>query len=301
MRTSRSTGPRSTGARAPASSPPTWTRPSERRVLAQQLTQALANDELEIYYQAQAAVSTGKIVGFEALARWKHPIHGYIGPSQFIPIAEETDLILHLGEWVLRKVCREAADWTHPYTVAVNVSPIQFKMGNLPEVIHQILLETGLPPHRLELEITESALIDDLQRALDMLRRIKALGVSIAMDDFGTGYSSLSTLQAFPFDKLKIDKSFVDKIGSRQQASVIVTAVLGLGRSLDIPVLAEGVENELQRKFLDGEDCEQAQGFLFGRPVPLSEIRHIVYGPSDEPAKLDDLEMPGEERRAAVG
>jgi diguanylate cyclase (GGDEF)-like protein len=250
----------------------------ERRVMAQQLKQAIEDDQLEIYYQAQASVSTGEIIGFEALARWNHPVHGFVGPGQFIPIAEETDLILHLGEWVLRKVCQEAANWTRPYTVAVNLSPIQFKMPNLPEVIHQILLDSGMPPHRLELEITESALIEDLQRALDTLRRIKALGVAIAMDDFGTGYSSLSTLQAFPFDKLKIDKSFVDKIGSRQQATVIVTAVLGLGRSLDIPVLAEGVETELQRKFLDGESCQQAQGYLFGKPAPLEGIRHIVFG-----------------------
>ncbi len=249
----------------------------ERRVLAQQLTQAIENDELEVHYQAQASIATGEIIGFEALARWNHPTHGYIAPSQFIPIAEETDLILHLGEWVLRKVCKEAANWTQPYTVAVNLSPIQFKLTNLPELVHEILLETGMPPHRLELEITESALIEDLQRTLDMLRRIKALGVAIAMDDFGTGYSSLSTLQAFPFDKLKIDKSFVDKIGSRQQATVIVTAVLGLGRSLDIPVLAEGVESEEQRTFLNDEACAQAQGYLFGRPVPLADIRHLVY------------------------
>ncbi len=250
----------------------------ERRVLAQQLKQAIDRNELEIHYQAQASVSTGEIIGFEALARWNHPVHGFVAPTQFIPIAEETDLILHLGEWVLRKVCQEAAGWTRPFTVAVNLSPIQFKMANLPEIIHQILLDTGMPAHRLELEITESALIEDLQRALDTLRRIKALGVAIAMDDFGTGYSSLSTLQAFPFDKLKIDKSFVDKIGSRQQATVIVTAVLGLGRSLDIPVLAEGVETELQRKFLDGESCQQAQGYLFGKPAPLDGIRHIVFG-----------------------
>ena len=225
-----------------------------------------------------------------ASRRWRAgtiPTHGYVAPSQFIPIAEETDLILHLGEWVLRKVCKEAANWTQPYTVAVNLSPIQFKMANLPELVHQILLETGMPASRLELEITESALIEDLQRTLDMLRRIKALGVAIAMDDFGTGYSSLSTLQAFPFDKLKIDKSFVDKIGSRQQATVIVTAVLGLGRSLDIPVLAEGVENEAQRSFLDSEACAQAQGYLFGRPVPLSEIRHLVFGDEHTPAMVE--------------
>ncbi len=278
----------------------------QRRILAQQLTQAIERDELEVHYQAQASIQSGELIGFEALARWNHPTHGYVSPSEFIPIAEETDLILHLGEWMLRKVCTEAANWTHPCTVAVNLSPIQFKAPNLPETIHQILIETGMPPHRLELEITESALIDDLQRTLDMLRRIKALGVSIAMDDFGTGYSSLSTLQAFPFDKLKIDKSFVDKIGARQQATVIVTAVLGLGRSLDIPVLAEGVENEAQRDFLDSEACAQAQGFLYGRPAPLSEIMHLVYSSPQEKVSgtaLADLTgtsaLPVEEQRKA--
>src|SRR6185503_14201551 len=158
--------------------------------------------------------------------------------------------------------------------------PVQFEHGDLPDRIAQILFETGLSPSRLEIEITETVLIRDFHRALSVLRRIKALGVRVAMDDFGTGYSSLSTLQAFPFDKLKIDKSFVDKIGSRQQAAVIVTAVLGLGRSLDIPVLAEGVENEEQRSFLDNEACAQAQGYLFGRPAPLSDIRHLVYASS---------------------
>jgi diguanylate cyclase (GGDEF)-like protein len=283
----------------------------QRRILAQQLTQAIERDELEVHYQAQASIATGEIIGFEALARWNHPTHGYIAPSEFIPIAEETDLILHLGEWMLRRVCAEAASWTRPYMVAVNLSPIQFKLPNLPELIHEILLETGMPPSRLELEITESALIEDLQRTLDMLRRIKALGVAIAMDDFGTGYSSLSTLQAFPFDKLKIDKSFVDKIGSRQQATVIVTAVLGLGRSLDIPVLAEGVESEEQRAFLNSEACAQAQGFLFGRPAPLSDIMHLVYSLPGEkiPAStlvtltgVDPATLDGRARRqASVG
>ena len=255
----------------------------ERRVLAQQLRQAIEDNALEVHYQAQASIPTGEIIGFEALARWNHPVHGYISPTRFIGIAEETDLIVALGEWVLRRVCQEAANWTRPFTVAVNISPIQFKVANLPELLHKILLETGMPPHRLELEITESALIEDLQRTLDMLRRVKALGVSIAMDDFGTGYSSLSTLQAFPFDKLKIDKSFVDEIGARKQATVIVTAVLGLGRSLAIPVLAEGVENEEQREFLRNEACQQAQGYLFGRPAPLSSLRHIVFAEAGTP------------------
>ena len=250
-----------------------------RRILAQQLTHAIENNELEVFYQAQADVATGEVVGFEALVRWNHPTHGYIPPSIFIPIAEETDLIMSLGEWVLRRACTEAADWSEPYKVAVNVSTIQFKLADLPQLVHQILLETGMPPHRLELEITESTLVEDHQRALDILRRIKALGVSIAMDDFGTGYSSLSTLQSFPFDKLKIDKSFVDKIGLSDQDPVIVTAVLGLGKSLSIPVLAEGVENEVQRAFLHSHACHQAQGFYFGHPEPLSGITHIVFGP----------------------
>jgi diguanylate cyclase (GGDEF)-like protein len=265
----------------------------QRRLLAQQLNQAIERNELEVHYQAQAAIATGEIIGFEALARWYHPTLGYVGPDQFIPIAEETDLILQLGEWVLRRVCREAAGWTRPYTVAVNISPIQFKMVNLPALIESVLKETGMPAERLELEITESALIEDLQRTLEILRKIKALGVAIAMDDFGTGYSSLSTLQAFPFDKLKIDKSFVDKIGSRQQATVIVTAVLGLGRSLEIPVLAEGVESEEQRTFLNSEACAQAQGYLFGRPVPLAEIQHIVYGPAETAANSTELVPAG--------
>jgi diguanylate cyclase (GGDEF)-like protein len=253
----------------------------ERRVLAQQLKEAIENDELDIHYQAQVSVETGQIMGFEALARWTHPVRGEITPTEFVGIAEETDLILMLGEWVLRRACREAAKWTQPYTIAVNLSPIQFKTPRLPEIIHEILVETGMPPQRLELEITESALVDDTQRTLDMLRCIKTLGVSIAMDDFGTGYSSLSTLQAFPFDKLKIDKSFVEKINAGGgQASVIVNAVLGLGKSLSIPVLAEGVENHEQMSFLSDGKCEQAQGFLIARPLPLSKIKDIVYATS---------------------
>ena len=267
----------------------------ERRILALELKDAIENDRLQVYYQAQATISDGEIVGFEALARWDHPVRGFIPPTEFIAIAEESDLILLLGEWMLRAVCREAAAWDRPYRVAVNVSAVQFKKANLPELIHGILMETGMPANRLELEITETALVGDLQRALDILRRIKALGVAIAMDDFGTGYSSLSTLQAFPFDKIKIDKSFVDKIGSRQQASVIVTAVLGLGRSLEIPVLAEGVETDMQRSFLTAENCEQAQGFLFGRPVSIDGIRHIVFQPpvgTAVPAAVPETKTP---------
>ena len=273
----------------------------ERRIIAQQLKEAIEHDELDVHYQAQVSVSTGEIIGFEALARWNHPVRGEITPTEFVGIAEETDLILALGEWVLRRACREAAEWTQPYTVAVNLSPIQFKTPRLPEIIHEVLAETGMPPHRLELEITESALVEDTQRTLDMLRCIKMLGVSIAMDDFGTGYSSLSTLQAFPFDKLKIDKSFVERIDDHGQASVIVNAVLSLGKSLSIPVLAEGVENQEQLSFLSDGKCEQAQGFLIARPMPLSDIRTIVYAKNKDEAVPEEILKQDEEPLQQAG
>ena len=187
----------------------------ERRILAQQLTQAIENDELEVFYQAQASIATGEIIGFEALARWNHPVHGYVAPAQFIPIAEETDLILHLGEWILRKVCKEAANWTQPYTVAVNLSPIQFKLANLPELVHQILLETGMPPagwswrsprarYRGPAAHARHAAADQGARRGDRHGRFRHR-LLLALHAAGV-----------PFDKLKIDKSFVDKIGSRR-------------------------------------------------------------------------------------
>jgi EAL domain-containing protein (putative c-di-GMP-specific phosphodiesterase class I) len=210
-----------------------------RRRLAQELSVALLDDQFELFYQAQVRIPSTEIIGFEALLRWHHPEHGLVEPLEFIPIAEESGLIIPIGEWVLRTACREAAAWPRPYKVSVNLSPRQFQHDNFPGVVHSILVETGLPPARLELEVTESTLFEDLQRALDALRGLRALGVSIAMDDFGTGYSSLSSLQAFPFDKIKIDREFVEHLGEKKQAAMIVRSVLGLGKSLDIPVLAE--------------------------------------------------------------
>ncbi|MES1155498.1 MAG: EAL domain-containing protein, partial [Pseudorhodoplanes sp.] len=174
------------------------------------------------------------------------------------------------------KACRAAASWDKPYKIAVNLSPVQFRHANLPAVIHQILIETGLAPARLEVEITESTLIENLERTLHILRQIKALGVTIAMDDFGTGYSSLSTLQAFPFDKIKLDRSFVSKVRTENQAAAIVRAVLSLGRSLHVPVLAEGVETQAHLDFLRNEQCDEVQGFLMGRPVPHDQIMSLV-------------------------
>jgi diguanylate cyclase len=250
----------------------------ERHELAAELRRAIARDELTLYFQPQVKAASGDLIGFEALARWIHPKRGVVSPADFIPIAEETGQIIALGEWVLRSACREAMRWTRPLKVAVNLSTVQFQQMNLPEVVHAVLLETGLPPSRLELEITETVIINDMSRALSLLRRLKALGVSIAMDDFGTGYSSLATLQAFTFDKLKIDRSFVSRLESNPQAAVIVRAVLGLGRNLGMGVVAEGVETAAQLKFLSDESCDEIQGHFFGRPQPIEFYAHEVYG-----------------------
>ncbi len=232
----------------------------ERRALLHDLRSAVERGELVAYYQPQARID-GEIIGFEALARWRHPSRGEVPPSTFIPIAEESGLIHPIGEWMLREACREAASWPRSLHLAVNLSPVQFRHGDLAGLVHQVLLDTGLAPGRLELEITESVLVDDLPRALAILRRLKALGVRIAMDDFGTGYSSLSNLQAFPFDKIKIDRSFISNLERNAQAATIVRAVIALGRGLNLPVLAEGVETKAQLDFLSGEACSEVQGY----------------------------------------
>jgi EAL domain-containing protein (putative c-di-GMP-specific phosphodiesterase class I) len=200
-----------------------------------------------------------------------------VPPDIFIPIAEENGAILQIGEWVLRTACREAAKWTQPLSIAVNVSAVQLHNPSFPQLLHEILFQTGLQPRRLELEITETALVRDLGRALATLRQLKTLGVRIAMDDFGTGYSSLSNLRAFPFDKIKIDKSFVKSIDTNCDAAAIVRAVLGLGRGLGLPVLAEGVETQDEMSFLGTESCDEAQGWLIGRPASIDKFRHFTH------------------------
>ena len=247
----------------------------ETRALQQDLRSAASRDELTLHYQPQAHIKGG-ITGFEALMRWHHPRHGLIAPSTFIPLAEESGLIPGLGEWILRTACREAASWARPLSIAINLSPLQFQHGDLPRLVHQILLESGLAPSRLELEITEGVLIGDFTRAVSILRRLKGLGVRIAMDDFGTGYSSLSYLQSFPFDKIKIAQAFVANLGHSQQASTIIRAVIALGRGLNLPVVAEGVETEEQLKFLAGEQCNEIQGYIVGRPKPIEKYAEAV-------------------------
>ncbi|WP_342726409.1 EAL domain-containing protein [Bradyrhizobium sp. B097] len=254
----------------------------DRRVLHQELSVAIKNGELSLYYQPQAAtgasVAGSHIIGFEALARWHHPQRGFVPPSDFIPLAEESGLIVEMGEWILREACREAASWAVPMQIAVNLSPAQFTHGDLVGLVHSILLETGLTPDRLELEITEGVLIEDFDRGLSLLRRLKALGVRISMDDFGSGYSSLSYLQAFPFDKIKIDRAFVINLGRNPQSAAIVRAVIDLGHGLEMSIVAEGVETEAQLSFLSEEGCDAVQGYLIGRPAPIGQFAALVGG-----------------------
>ena len=252
----------------------------DRRVLHQDLSVAIKNGELSLHYQPQAAsghtVATSKVIGFEALARWMHPVRGFVSPGDFIPLAEESGLIVEMGEWILREACREAASWPVPMQIAVNLSPAQFMHGDVVNLVHSILLETGLAPDRLELEITEGVLIEDFDRGLALLRRLKALGVRISMDDFGSGYSSLSYLQAFPFDKIKIDRAFVINLGKNPQSAAIVRAVIDLGHGLDMSIVAEGVETSEQLTFLAQEGCDAVQGYLLGKPAPIGQYAALV-------------------------
>lgn len=263
----------------------------ETRALAADLRQAIEADELHLHYQVQTSIETGEIRGYEALLRWRHPERGNIPPSQFIPMAEANGLILPLGDWVLRRACMDAASWPKHLKVAVNLSAIQLTHIGLPQQIHQVLIETGLPPARLEIELTETALIKDKAQSLHIMRQIKALGVSIALDDFGTGYSSLDTLRTFPFDKIKLDKSFTDELKTDPRSLAVVRAVLTLARSLEIPVLAEGIETVEQLELLRLEHCDEGQGFLLGRPAPKDVVDRLGLridvhkAPADAPAE----------------
>lgn len=247
-----------------------------RAVLSIDLRSAIEGNQLEIYYQPQNDTKSREIVGFEALVRWNHPTLGTISPGVFIPIAERTGLILEIGDHVLREACRDAASWPARYRVAVNVAPYQLTQADLPARVAEVLAETGLDPSRLEIELTESGLIEDQTRALATMTGLKALGVTLAMDDFGTGYSSLSLLQNFPFDKIKIDRSFIQSVADKPQSAAIVRATLLIADSLNIPVIAEGVETEEQLRFLRDEGCPTVQGFLFGRPMPLASAQVLM-------------------------
>ena len=236
------------------------------------LRQAICANQFELHYQPIIEARTRQTCGVEALVRWRHPVRGLVPPDQFIPLAEETGLIVPLGEWVLRKACFDAAGWPEHLKVAVNLSSVQFRKSDLSSVVNNALSDSGLSPARLELEVTESVLLQNDEENIGILHQFRAQGISIALDDFGTGYSSLSYLQSFPFEKIKIDRSFVANLTTRSDCAAIVSAVTGLARSLDMETTAEGVETEEQVMLLRAAGCGQMQGYLFSKPVPNSEL-----------------------------
>jgi diguanylate cyclase (GGDEF)-like protein len=247
-----------------------------RRTLELDLRKAFHNGEFELYYQPLINLDSGVVSGFEALLRWRHPERGMVSPAEFIPLAEEIGLITPLGEWVLRKACAEAMTWPADVKVAVNLSPVQFKSRNLVQAVVTALAYSRLPATRLELEITESVLLGETDANLAMLHQLRNLGVHISMDDFGTGYSSLSYLRSFPFDKIKIDKSFVRELAERPDCMAIIRAVVGLGTSLGIATTAEGVETQEQLDRLRAEGCTEVQGFLFSPPRQASDVAKLL-------------------------
>lgn len=251
-------------------------RAQARRLLVLDLRAALLREEFEVYYQPIYDLKADQIICFEALIRWVHPLRGITLPSDFIPLAEESGLIVPIGDWVLRRACRDAAGWSQDVSVAVNVSPAQFKNRELVPSVIAALTASGLAAHRLELEITESVLLQDSEATLAILRKLRDFGVKISMDDFGTGYSSLSYLRSFPFDKIKIDRSFVHELATRGDSMAIVRAVTGLGKSLGISITAEGVETSEQLALLRLEGCTEAQGYLFNAPQRADAVENML-------------------------
>jgi diguanylate cyclase (GGDEF)-like protein len=268
-----------------------------RHALEKDLRQAIATDGLTLHYQPQVALDDHRVLGFEALLRWYHPRYGHMPAAEVIALAEETGLILPLGAWALRQACATAMTWPANgqggAKVAVNLSPVQFQQPDLVALVAHVLEETGLQPQRLDLEVTETIVMAESGMAVDKLKKLKRLGVQISMDDFGTGFSSLSRLRHLPFDRVKIDRSFVKGLGADRDDMAIVHAIVTLGRSLGMEVIAEGVETEAQLAHLRLEECHAAQGYLFGRPMPASEIdRQLALSGS-----IDEVGMPSAWRR----
>ena len=248
----------------------------QRRVIESGLRMALQNEELRLVFQPLVGLKENRITCFEALLRWDHPEHGAISPVEFIPVAEDTGLIVPIGEWELREACKTATSWPGNIRVAVNLSPVQFKNRKLFELVQSALSDAGLPPSRLELEITESLLLADSEPTLETLHRLRGLGIRIAMDDFGTGYSSLSYLRAFPFDKIKIDRSFMRDLSRNGDNLAIIKAVIGLGHSLGMSMTAEGIETEEQLAAVRDQGCNEVQGFLFSPPMPAVAVQTLL-------------------------
>ena len=248
-------------------------RMQARRRLELDMRQALARREFQLHYQPQMQLDGDKLIGCEALIRWRHPEHGMISPLDFIPLAEEIGLIVPIGEWVIRQACRDAMTWPAEMSVAVNVSPAQFKSDRLVEIIISALAGSGLPARRLEVEITEGVLLQENEKTLQTLHRLRELGVRVSMDDFGTGYSSLSYLRSFPFDKIKIDRSFVKDLSGKPDGDAIIRAIAGLGKSLGMTTVAEGVETQEQMQRIRDEGCTDVQGYLISKPIPADDLQ----------------------------
>jgi EAL domain-containing protein (putative c-di-GMP-specific phosphodiesterase class I) len=251
-------------------------RAQARRTLEVDLRKAVAAGDFALHYQPLVDLASGDITGFEALLRWPHGLRGMIPPAEFVPVAEETGLIGQLGTWVLRRACTDAALWPAHVKVAVNLSPLQFRTGNLLQIVIDALRDSGLSARRLELEITETLLLERSEAVLATLHALRALGVRISMDDFGTGYSSLSYLRSFPFDKIKIDRSFVHGLQSQADSQAIVRAIVSLGSSLGITITAEGVEDESDLACLKAEGCNEGQGFLFSKAQPQADVLRLL-------------------------
>jgi predicted signal transduction protein with EAL and GGDEF domain len=251
-------------------------RLQQRRVLEQDLRRAVVDGEFELFYQPQVDARTETITGCEALLRWNHPTRGMVSPIEFIPVAEEIGVIGTLGAWVIRQACHDAATWPSQISVAINLSPMQFRGPCLAQMVVAALDASGLPPNRLEFEITESALLMNNESTVATLKHLRALGVRIAMDDFGTGYSSLSYLRSFPFDKIKIDRSFIKDLGEDKESAAIVKAIVGLSASLGMATTAESVETVEQLQQIREQGCTEVQGYYFGRPCPIGDLRAML-------------------------
>ncbi len=247
-----------------------------RRQLELDLRAAIKDGDFELHFQPLYSLSERRLTGFEALIRWNHPTRGRVNPVEFITLAEETGLIIPIGEWVLREACHQASAWPADVSVAVNVSPKQFAASGISAAVLSALSASGLPPQRLELEITESIFIADVDQTLATLHSLRNLGVRIALDDFGTGYSSLSYLRSFPFDKVKIDKSFVEDLGTSENGHAVIRAITTLAQALGMETLAEGVEDIAQFEVLEREGCQNIQGYLFSRPVAAGEVAGLL-------------------------
>lgn len=247
-----------------------------RRSFERDVSLAVETGQLSVVYQPQFDVANERVTGFEALLRWKHPIHGYVSPQKFVPAAEACGAIKDIGAFVLREALVAAAQWTNALRIAVNASPAQIVHADFAELVEETLRATMVDPRRLEIEVTESLFICDADAATRTLERLKALGVSVSIDDFGTGYSSLSTLRSFPFDRIKIDRSFITDMVANAEASAIVNSILGLGRALGRPIVAEGVETEAQLVMLRDLGCDEVQGYLIGKPLPIAKYAHIT-------------------------